>query len=187
MAARHPLETAALMAPNAQRAVASYNRLFDGFHGTTAEMDALVDGFVTELRRQGTDPWTHESPRLELARRHVPDWHEGRALLVRCWVKLEEDRDGEEELEVVVETKGCHGAQTALYERWRTNIHEPDRHQTFKRALADAAKYLADYRPCKTPCAGYRCGKNCVDGQTTCLSHWVGVPMQAYVDERAAK
>ena len=93
-------------------------------------------------------------------------------------------------LGVTVQTVGvCSSWPCSVFRCWLTKLDDPDKYQTFKHSLAAAAKFLADYRPCKGPACtpGYHCGKHCMDGKDYCLKHWIGVPMQAFVDERAAK
>ena len=177
------------LAPNCKRLIASYNRLFADFHGTPAEMQTLWDGFESELREMWPDAMErYESPRIYLAKRVVRmSWDTDKELTVWCNVQLHE-MDGVERLKVVVENRNAQ-AKCTLYKEWSTKLDDPDKLQHFKRSLAAAAKFMADYRPCKgsTCTPGYHCGKHCVDGKDHCLRHWVGLPFQAAVDARAAK
>ena len=185
-------EVVPLLPDGVQRHIGSFNRLFPDFHGTVSEMEMLWDGFEARLRelRPGAME-NYEDPKINIAKRAVPvSWDADKELPVRCSVQLQEHDHGVEKLVVVVETQlGFVRVKCVMDKAWSTNLDDPDKLQHFKRSLAAAAKFMADYRPCKgsTCTPGYHCGKHCVDGKDHCLRHWVGLPFQAAVDARAAK
>ena len=179
-----------------QRHIGSFNRLFPDFHGTVSEMEMLWDGFEARLRELRPEADDGEDPQIDIAKHAVPvSWNADepaykKELPVWCSVQLQETDDGVERLAVVVETR--HSAvRCAMRKAWSTNLDDPDKLQHFKRSLAAAAKFMADYRPCKGPTqcyhTGWHCGHHCVDGKDHCLRHWIGLPFQAAVDGRAAK
>jgi hypothetical protein len=183
-------EVVPLLPDGVQRHIGSFNRLFPDFHGTVSEMEMIWDGFESRLRelRPGAME-NYEDPKIDIAKHTVPvSWDADKELPVWCSVQLQGTDDGVERLAVVVETRHSQ-VKCGMYKAWRTNLDDPDKLQHFKRSLAAAAKFMADYRPCKGPNwqPDYRCGRHCVDGKDHCLRHWVGVPFQAAVDARAAK
>ena len=189
MASRYP--PALRMPSEVQGLIGSSNRLFPDLHGTPAEMQTFWDGFESELREMWPEAMErYESPGIHIAKRVVPtSWDTDKELTVWCCVEMHETEDGVEKLDVVVQTSGLQVPCT-LYKCWSTKLDDPDKHQTFKQSLAAAAKFMADYRPCKGPHTwniDARCGRHCIDGQDYCLTHWVGVPFQAAVDGRVAK
>ena len=187
-------EVVPLLPDGVQRHIGSFNRLFPDFHGTVSEMEMLWDGFEARLRelRPGAME-NYEDPKINIAKRAVPvSWDADKFLPVWCSVRLLEHHRGVEKLAVVVELRPSNGpsqVKCVYHKAWSTNLDDPDKLQHFKRSLAAAAKFMADYRPCKGPTCtpGYHCGKHCVDGKDHCLRHWVGLPFQAAVDARAAK
>ena len=188
-------EVVPLLPDGVQRHIGSFNRLFPGFHGTVGEMEMLWDGFESLLRELRLEAEDGEDPQIDIAKHAVPvSWNADepaykKELPVWCSVQLQETDDGVERLAVVVETRHSQVKAYPMSKGWITGLDDADKLQHFKRSLATAAKFMADYRPCKGPTCtpGYRCGEHCIDGKDHCLRHWVGLPFQAAVDARAAK
>jgi hypothetical protein len=217
MAQQQPIQIAGRTEGNCKALIGRCNRLFPGFHGTTEQMGKLWDALLSELQRMDGLRAPDESSRqysISLAVRDVstdhlqldvddlePSKEQYAPFTLMCEVSLGHHIfDGTEQMEVRVITRPSHIFQHQLPCGKHMRRFVPiavgadDKHQQLKQRLASVAKYMANYRPCKAPrfyghleARGVRCGKPCVEGEDLCVGHWVGLPMQRDIDDRAAK
>ena len=195
-------EVVALLPGGVQRHIGSFNRLVPGFHGTVGEMKMLWDGWVQKLRGDSDNNFLLVSEVVTTDHLDTDDGHEDllitlRVFLTKVRVFLTEGEGLHQDLGVVVSTSTRSSqppvGSVCIFQEW-IPLSADDRHQQLKSALTRAARSLRDHRPCKAPhterhmrAREYRCGESCVAGRDYCITHVLGVPMQAWVDAPVCK